>query len=31
LEPLTEEGFEIEDVQRSKAGLVELVAARKPA
>jgi ubiquinone/menaquinone biosynthesis C-methylase UbiE len=30
LEPLTDAGFEIEDVRRSKAGLVELVAARKP-
>jgi ubiquinone/menaquinone biosynthesis C-methylase UbiE len=31
LEPLREQGFEIEDVRRSKAGIVELVAARKPA
>jgi ubiquinone/menaquinone biosynthesis C-methylase UbiE len=31
LEPLGEEGFEVEDVRRSKAGFVELVAARKPA
>jgi ubiquinone/menaquinone biosynthesis C-methylase UbiE len=30
LEPLTEEGFEIEEVRRQKAGFVELVAARKP-
>ena len=31
LEPLGEEGFEIERLERSKAGFVELVAARKPA
>jgi len=31
LEHLAAEGFEIEDVRRSKAGFVELVAARKPA
>jgi ubiquinone/menaquinone biosynthesis C-methylase UbiE len=31
LEPLGDEGFEIDEVQRSKAGWVELVAARKPA
>ena len=31
LEPLAEEGFEVETVKRSKAGFVELVAARKPA
>lgn len=30
LEPLADEGFELEDVRRSKLGLVELVAARKP-
>jgi ubiquinone/menaquinone biosynthesis C-methylase UbiE len=30
LEPLEREGFEIERVERSKAGFVELVAARKP-
>ena len=30
LEPLTAEGFEIENVTRSKAGIVELIAARKP-
>lgn len=30
LEPLTAEGFEIEGVTRSKAGIVELIAARKP-
>jgi ubiquinone/menaquinone biosynthesis C-methylase UbiE len=31
LETLKAEGFEIEDVQRLKAGFVELVSARKPA
>jgi ubiquinone/menaquinone biosynthesis C-methylase UbiE len=31
LEPLVDEGFEVEGLQRSKAGFVELVAARKPA
>jgi hypothetical protein len=31
LEQLSAEGFEIEKVTRAKAGLVELVAARKPA
>jgi hypothetical protein len=31
LEPLGDEGFEIERLQRLKAGFVELVAARKPA
>lgn len=31
LEPLTDEGFEIDEIRRSKAGFVELVAARKPA
>jgi hypothetical protein len=31
LEPLAEEGFEIEELERSKAGFVELVSARKPA
>lgn len=31
LEPLAEEGFEVEDVERRKAGYVELAAARKPA
>jgi ubiquinone/menaquinone biosynthesis C-methylase UbiE len=31
LEPLAEQGFEVEDVKRSKAGFVERVAARKPA
>lgn len=30
LEPLAESGFEVEQLKRSKAGLVELVAARKP-
>jgi ubiquinone/menaquinone biosynthesis C-methylase UbiE len=30
LEPLRDEGFEIERLERSKAGYVELVAARKP-
>jgi ubiquinone/menaquinone biosynthesis C-methylase UbiE len=31
LEPLAEAGFEVEELERSKAGYVELVAARKPA
>lgn len=31
LEPLDEEGFEVEELERAKAGYVELVAARKPA
>ena len=31
LEPLAEEGFEVEEVKRSKAGYVELVSAKKPA
>jgi ubiquinone/menaquinone biosynthesis C-methylase UbiE len=31
LEPLEDEGFEIEELRRQKAGFVELVAARKPA
>lgn len=31
LEPLAEAGFEVEELKRSKAGYVELVAARKPA
>jgi ubiquinone/menaquinone biosynthesis C-methylase UbiE len=31
LEPLRQHGFEIEELRRSKAGFVELVAARKPA
>jgi ubiquinone/menaquinone biosynthesis C-methylase UbiE len=31
LEPLAEEGFEVEEVRRLKAGYVELVVARKPA
>ena len=31
LEPLAAEGFEVEELERSKAGFVELVAARKPA
>jgi len=31
LEPLAEEGFEIEELKRSKAGYVELVSALKPA
>jgi ubiquinone/menaquinone biosynthesis C-methylase UbiE len=30
LEPLGEAGFEVEELERSKAGYVELVAARKP-
>jgi ubiquinone/menaquinone biosynthesis C-methylase UbiE len=30
LEPLAEEGFEVEEVERRKAGYVELAAARKP-
>ena len=31
LEPLGEEGFQIEELERSKAGFVELVSARRPA
>jgi ubiquinone/menaquinone biosynthesis C-methylase UbiE len=31
LEPLADEGFEVDELKRSKAGFVELVAARKPA
>jgi ubiquinone/menaquinone biosynthesis C-methylase UbiE len=31
LEPLAEEGFEVKELKRSKAGYVELVAALKPA
>ena len=31
LEPLADEGFEVGEVKRSKAGFVELVSARKPA
>jgi ubiquinone/menaquinone biosynthesis C-methylase UbiE len=31
LEPLADEGFEVEEVRRLKAGFVELTAARKPA
>ncbi|MGH2963917.1 MAG: ester cyclase [Solirubrobacterales bacterium] len=31
LEPLEREGFEVEELRRSKAGFVELVSARKPA
>ena len=31
LEPLAEEGFEVEELKRSKAGYVELVSALKPA
>jgi ubiquinone/menaquinone biosynthesis C-methylase UbiE len=31
LEPLADEGFEVEEISRLKAGYVELVAARKPA
>lgn len=31
VEPLADEGFEVEELKRSKAGFVELVAARKPA
>lgn len=31
LEPLADEGFEVEQLKRLKAGFVELVAARKPA
>lgn len=31
LEHLAEEGFEVEEVKRAKAGFVELVSARKPA
>ena len=30
LEPLADEGFEVEEIERSRAGWVELVAARKP-
>jgi ubiquinone/menaquinone biosynthesis C-methylase UbiE/predicted ester cyclase len=31
LEPVEQEGFEVEELKRSKAGFVELVSARKPA
>lgn len=30
LEPLAEQGFEVSEVERRKAGFVELIAARKP-